>query len=285
VLVRVTEIQAGKEPALAEVRDRVRDKLAGERARAEAQKLHDGVDDNRAAGKPLKDVAEALKLPLVEVAATSIDNRMPDGKPAIEGPDGAAIARAGFEAEIGVERDPTELADGGYAWIELVSTTPAADRPFEAVASEVKAIHLDTERRKALVDLGKKLVDRVKAGEAMAALALEVGGKAETTLPVTRGVIPQGLTQAAVTQAFALPRSAAGTTETADGKSRILFRVVEVKPAPPMTKEQRETLTGELRGNLQGDVIQSYVAALQARFGVTINQAELRRLTGAETTQ
>ena len=285
VLVRVTEIQAGKEPALDEVKDRVREKIARERARTEAQKLHDGVDDNRASGKPIKDIAETLKLPLIEVAATSIDNKAPDGKAAIDGPDGAAIARAGFEAEIGVERDPIELSDGGYAWIELLSTTPAADRPFETVRTEVKTLHMDTERRKALVELGKKLVDRIKAGETMAALALEVGGKAETTLPVTRGVIPQGLTQAAVSQAFALPKGGAGTTDTADGKSRILFRVVDVKPAPPMTKEQRDTLVGELRGNLQGDVVQSYVAALQARYGVTINQAELRRLTGGVATQ
>lgn len=285
VLVRVTEIQAGKEATLDEVRDRVRDKLAREKARAEASNLHDGVDDNRAAGKPLKEIADLLKIPLIEVAATDRNNKTPDGKTAVEGPDGEKIVRAGFDAQIGVERDPVELADGGHAWVDLVSNTPAAQRPFEVVKAEVRALYMDTERRKALSELGTKLVERLKGGETLAAIALETGGKAETTLPVTRAVIPQGLTQAAVTQAFILAKGAAGTTDTADGKSRILFRVAEIRPAAPATKEQREALAGQLREQMQGDFLSSYVAALQDRLGVNINQAELRRVTGADAAQ
>jgi peptidyl-prolyl cis-trans isomerase D len=283
VLLRVTEIQAGKEATLDEVKDRVKDKIGREKARAEASKLHDGVDDNRAAGKSLKDISTALGIPLIEVAAGDRANKTPEGKAAVEGPDGEKIMRAGFDAQIGIERDPVELADGGYAWVDLVSNTAAAQKPFEAVKDEVKALYTELERKKALSELGAKLVDRVKSGTPLAAIALETGGKVESTLPVTRSVIPQGLTQAAVTQAFVLAKGAAGTTDTADGKSRILFRVADVRPAPPATKEQRETLTGELKSQLTGDIMSSYVAALQDRLGVTINQAELRRITGADS--
>jgi peptidyl-prolyl cis-trans isomerase D len=283
VLVRVTEIQAGKEATLDEVKDRVKDKITREQARAEASKLHDGVDDNRASGKSLKEIADALKIPLVEVAAGDRTNKTPDGKAAIDNPDGEKIMRAGFDAQIGIERDPVELADGGWAWVDLLGTTPAAQKPFDMVKAEVKALYLDRERKKALAELGGKLAERVKSGQSLAAIALETGGKAETTLPVTRTVIPQGLTQAAVTQAFVLAPGAAGTTDTADGKSRILFRVVEVRPAAAPTKEQRETLAGELKSQLQGDAVTSYVAALQQRLGVSINQAELRRISGADS--
>ena len=285
VLVRVTEIQAGKEATLDEVKDRVRDKLATAKARADANKLHDGVDDNRAAGKSLKDISAALGIPLIEVAAGDRTNKTPDGKAAIEGIDGEKIMRAGFDAQIGVERDPVELGDGGYAWVDLVSNTPAAQKPFEAVATEVKALYMDKERKKALAELGAKLVERVKSGTNLAAIALEVGGKVESTPPITRKVSPQGLTQPAVTQAFILTQGAAGSTDTADGKSRILFRVAEIRPAPTATKEQRETLVGELKAQMQGDAVSSYVAALQDRLGVTINQAELRRVTGADAAQ
>ncbi|MEQ1710821.1 MAG: SurA N-terminal domain-containing protein [Hyphomicrobium sp.] len=285
VLVRVTEIQAGKEATLDEVKDRVRDKLAAAKARADANKLHDGVDDNRAAGKSLKDISAALGIPLIEVAAADRTNKTPDGKPAIEGIDGEKIMRAGFDAQIGVERDPVELGDGGYAWVDLVSNTPAAQKPFDTVAAEVKALFMDKERRKALAELGGKLVERVKSGTSLAAIALEVGGKVESTPPITRKVSPQGLTQPAVTQAFILTQGAAGTTDTADGKSRILFRLAEIRPAPAATKEQREALAGELKAQMQGDAVSSYVAALQDRLGVTINQAELRRVTGADAAQ
>ncbi len=285
VLVRVTEIQAGKEATLDEVKDRVRDKLLTEKARAEASKLHDGVDDNRAAGKSLKEISAALKIPLIEIAAVDRDNKSPDGKVAIEGVDGGKIVAAGFEAQIGIERDPVELGDGGYAWVDLVSNTAATQKPFEAVTADVKGLYMDRERKKALADLGSKLIERVKGGATLAAIALETGGKVESTAPITRKIIPQGLTQAAVAQAFILVQGAAGTTDTADGKSRILFRVVEVRPAPPATKEQRDALATELKDEFRGDAVSSYVAALQERLGVTINQAELRRISGADAAQ
>lgn len=282
VLVRATEIQAGKEATLDEVKDRVRDKLAKAKARTEASKLHDGVDDNRAAGKTLKDIAGILSIPLIEIAAADKSNKTPDGKQAIDSPDGEKIMRASFDAQIGVEREPVELTDGGYAWVDLIANTPEAQKPFDAVKADVKSLYMENARKKALAELGAKLAERVKNGETLAAIALEVGGKSETTLPVTRAVIPQGLTQAAVTQAFALAKGAAGTTDTADGKSRILFKVVDIRAAAPATREQRETLANELKTQLQGDLISSYVAALQDRLGVTINQPELRRISGAD---
>ena len=88
-----------------------------------------------------------------------------------------------------------------------------------------------------------------------------------------------------MTQAFVLAKGAAGTTDTPDGKSRILFRVADIRPAAAATKEQRDALAGELKGMLEGDMLTSFVAALQSRQGVTVNDAEFRRLTGADRAQ
>lgn len=285
VLLRVTEIQQGKEAVFDEVKDRLRERLAAEKARASLTQLHDGVDDNRAAGKSLKEIADILKIPFIEVEAGDRSNRTPDGKPAIEAAEGEKIMGAGFEAQMGIERDPVELADGGYAWVDLLGITPAEQKPFEAVKDEVKTVYMGQERKKALGELSAKLVDRIKAGEKLEDIAKETGGKAETTQPVARHVVPQGLTQAAMAQAFVLAQGAAGATDTADGATRIVFRVNEIRPAPPATKEQREALVADLSSQLQGDAVTSYVNALQQRLGVSINQVELRRVTGADVQQ
>ena len=42
-----------------------------------------------------------------------------------------------------------------------------------------------------------------------------------------RNTVPQGLTQIAVQQAFALPKGGVSSALTADGKSRIILRVAE----------------------------------------------------------
>jgi len=282
VLVRVTEIQPGKQKSLDEVKGEVRDRLAADRAGREVQQLHDKVDDNKGAGKTLKQIAEILKLKHLEVAGTDRSGKAPDGKPAFEGPDGQRIVAAAFEAKIGVEFEAIELADGGYAWIDLIGTTPEKQKPLDEVKADVKAVWFDVEMRKAVQAAAVKLVDRAKAGEAMDKLAAEVGGKLETTQPFRRFGATPGLGEGAVRQAFAIPKGGAGTTDTTDGKSRIVLKVTEITPAPALGKEQAERLQADLARQMQTDRLAEYVAALQDRLGVRINEAEFRRATGAD---
>jgi peptidyl-prolyl cis-trans isomerase D len=93
------------------------------------------------------------------------------------------------------------------------------------------------------------------------------------------------LTQAAVKQAFALPKGGAGFAETSDGKSRIVFQVKEIVPAEAATKEQEESLARTLRDDLRNDQIIAYIGALRDRLGVSVNTDELKRATGQDTEQ
>lgn len=285
VLLMVKEIVAGKEPNLDEVKERIRDRLATQRAKSEIQKLHDTIDDNRGAGKTLKDIGTSMKLPFFEVAATDKSNKAPDGKRALDVVNGDVVVSSAFGAKAGVESDAIELPDGGYAWADVLATTPEAQKPLDDVKADVKAVYLDAERRKQLSDFAAKLIERAKAGEGMAKLAGEAGGKLEQTLPVTRATVPQGLTKSAVAQAFVLAKGGAGASDTADGKSRIVFRIDDVKAAPPPTKEQTEQIAKDLNGQLQNDAFAAYITALQDRLGVSINEQILKRLTGAATDQ
>ena len=285
VLLRVTGIEPGFSRTLEDVRDKVREKLAAEKAQREIQRLHDEVDDGRAAGRPLKEIAESLNVTFVDVPAVDRQNRTPEGGQAIALPNADKIVAAGFEAQVGVEHDIIELPGGGYAWVDALGVTPETQKPFEAVQTEVREVYFANERRRLLSELAARLAERLRNGEPMATIAAEVGGTPETTLPVTRTTVPQGLTQPAVTQAFALPKGGAGSAETADGKSRILFRVTEVTPPPPPTREQAEQIRKELEQSLENDVLAQYVAALQDRLGVSVNEQLLRRAMGSDLQQ
>ena len=282
VLVRVTEIQAGKQKALDEVKGEVRERLAADRAGREIQQLHDKVDDNKGAGKTLKEIADLLKLKHIEVAGADRAGKAADGKPAFEGPDGQRIVAAAFEAKSGVESDAIELADGGYAWVDVLATTPEKQRAFEEVKSDVKTVWLDVEARKALQATAVKLAERAKAGESMEALAKEAGGKLERSQAFNRFGNTPGLSAGGVRQAFAVAKGGATATDTTDGKSRIVLKVVDIVPAPALGKEQADKLQADLARQLQQDRLAEYVAALQDRLGVSINEAEFRRSTGAD---
>jgi peptidyl-prolyl cis-trans isomerase D len=285
VLLRVTDIEPGKQRTYDDVKGEIRDRLAEERASQEIQALHEKAENERSAGKPLQEIGQVLKIAYRAVPEIDASGKTADGKPALENPEAARIAQAAFSGAAGIESEATELPDGGYAWIDVISTTPEKQKPFETVQAEVKAGFLEQERRKQVAALAGKLVERLNSGEPVEALAKETGGKAETTSPSTRTTSPQGLPYNAVQQAFTLARGGATSAATADGKARIILRVRDVIAAPPATEEQTKRLKEELARQMQEDVLAEYIAGLQTRFGVSVNEAALKQALGSERGQ
>jgi peptidyl-prolyl cis-trans isomerase D len=284
VLLRVTDIQPAVTRSLDDVKGEVRAKLARKQAQEQLQTIIDQVDDQRLSGKTLKEVADVLKLDFVEIEGTDRYNKTKDGEPAINLPDALAIISAAFESDVGLENEPIELRDGGLAWFDVQGITAKKQKPFDQVKDEVKQLTIDTERARLVSDLAAKLVERANRGEDMAALATEAGSaEVTTTPPFTRSTDPHGLSKAAVTKAFTLQKDRAASAPTTNSKSRSVFKVTEVTPAPEPTKEQRERIAKDLQASLVDEVLSEYVVALQKNLGTTINQDEFKRVTGAET--
>ena len=284
VLVKVTEIEPGKQKTLDEVKDQVRDLLAADRAGTELNRLHDEIDDRRAAGKPLKEIAAELDLPFVEVE-TDQAGKAPDGSAVIEGPDSQKVLNAAFQGQVGFEGDIVDLADGGYGWVDVIAITPTRQRSFDEAREDVVTLWREQETRRLLSELAAKLTERAKQGESMELLAGEVGGKVETARNIKRIGGAPGLPEGAVGQAFITPLGGTGSAETRDGTSRIVFKVTDITPAQPPTAEEKEKLRADLSRQMQSDVISGYLTALQARIGVNINETAYLRAIGAERQQ
>lgn len=285
VLLKVTEIEPSRHKPLAEVEAEIRDELAAQKVAPELQKLHDQVEDLRAAGKPLEEIAKTLGVPYLEVAATTRAGVGPDGKPALEGPDSRQILDAAFRGQVGVENDILELSDGGYGWVDVLSVTEPKQRDFAEALPEVKDLWREEQTRLQLSELAGRLVERANQGIPLETLAGEVGGKVETAKAFKRIGGAPGLPEAAVEQAFALEKGKAASAMTRDGKSRVVFKVTEIVPAPQPSASERERLASELKRELQNDVLAEYVAALQDRYGVSVNEAAYNRLVNPDGQQ
>jgi len=174
------------------------------------------------------------------------------------------------------------LTAGGYAWVDVRNITESAQQPFDEVKDDVKRFWTNEKKRNQVIDETNKFIASLKSGADFSKVAEEAGGTVQTTAAVGRTTIPDGLSQNAMTQAFTLKTGEYGSAETADGISRTIFRVDEIKKAPELSVEMKQQLHDELLQQLRTDSISAYVAALQKRFGVDINQALLRRVTGAD---
>jgi peptidyl-prolyl cis-trans isomerase D len=286
-LVRVTDIQEGKQRTLDEVKAEITERLANERVGQQLGELHDKADAERAKGTPLKDIGEALKLPYSEIAEINRLGKTNDGKTVIDHADAGRIAEAIFEAIAGVETETLDLSDGGYAWFELVSITPERQKTFEEVKEEVLAHYLESEKGKDMVALAAKQVVRLESGDSLEAIAKDLGNaRIERSAPLKRtGAPPPGLPPAGVQEAFNLRKGGAAQVAAGDGKSRVIVRVADVIAAAPATPEQTVKLRDDVANQMRVDLLEQYVAGLRARYGFTVNEKVLKQALGPQPEQ
>ena len=280
VVLRVTQIEPGKQETFDGVKDRVRDKLATEKAKIEMKKKRDDIDDNRSAGKTLKEIADTLKLSFKDVPGADRKGNGADGKPVLDTPDLTKIMSDVFAPDAGSNDQGIDLASGAFAWINVVGTDAPKQMAFDDVKGDVKIDYLADERRRLVTDLANKLVERLNAGEPVSALEAAAGSKAEKTDAITRVTIPQGVSEAAVAQAFVYQAGKSSSAETADKTSRIVFKVAEVTPAPAPSKEQLDALAKDAQADYTSQVLNEYTEALKKSLNAQINDAELKHMQG-----
>jgi peptidyl-prolyl cis-trans isomerase D len=280
VVLRVTQIEPGVTKTLADVKDQVKDKLATEKAKSDLQNKHDEVEDNRIAGKTLKEIADQSKLSFKEIAAVDATGLGPDGKPVMETPDLRKIITQAFAPDAGSDDTAIETTDGGFVWTNTLSTDAPKQKPFDQVKDQVKDNYLSSERQRLIDELAKKLADRVNAGEPMTAIEAAAKNKVEKTDPITRKTIPQSISEGIVGQAFALPKGRAGHGASPDRTSEIVFRVADVIAAPPASLTETDTLTRDLQAQLANQTLTEYTEALKKRYGASVNPAELNAALG-----
>lgn len=284
-LLRVAEIEPGKQRTFDGVKNEIKDRIAAERVGQKLQELHDAAETDRAKGKPLKEIATQFKLAFRDIAQIDRLGKAADGKAAVEHADSGRIAEAIFEASPGIETEALELADGGYAWFDVVSTTPERQKTFDEVKAEVKANYIEAERRKEIANFARTQTDRLAAGEGMQKVAKDLGAKVVRTEPFKRAATLPGLPTAAIQQAFGLAKGGATSVPTPDGSARIILQVADIVAAPFPTLEQTAALKAELAKQIRIDILEQYVGGLRTRYGYSINEKLLKQAMGPQTEQ
>lgn len=288
VVMRISEIEAGRERSYDEVKAEVRQSLEETKRQQIAGKLHDEIEDKRGASaetEKLKAIGAAMNLKIVEARDIDATGRKPDGTPGLVVPDAERILASAFEGDKALPREVVQLQGGGEAWIEVVGVTPQKIKPFDEVKAEVaKRWHM-RETSRALIKQGQALVGRIKAGETIETVAKEIGAKVETTAAFKRSEPPAELSPGAARIAFTLPKGAAGSGALAAAGSRGVFVVTQIKAPDAPSKEASAAIKAELLTEMQRDAMQTYVAALRNRQGVSVNEAVYKRAVGLDQVQ
>ncbi len=283
VLLRVTTIEPERVRAFEEVVEEVRLEAAKSKGSSQLTELHDRIEDQRAAARPLAEIAAEFKLPLRALGPVDASLRKPDGTQDEALPGGDATLQAIFRSDIGVDNEAIRLPrDTGYVWFDVTKIDPARERIFEEVKGQVENQWRNDEIASRLSAKARELTQKLDAGEAFDAVAAAAGLTIEQAEDLGRQDQRPELPANVVSLIFGTPIGKSNSAAAGDG--RVLFKVLSATVPPyARTTQEADNFVRLLSSSISEDILLEYVAKLQADLGVSINEAAFRNATGGAT--
>ncbi len=279
VIVTVLKIEPEEAKSLAEIAPQIRNDIATERAKAEVQGLHDKIEDERAGGSTLEEAAQKVKLAVVTYDLDR-SGRDPDGKPGTNLPHAGDVISAAFASDVGVENDPIQ-ADGGYIWYDVAGTTPARDRTLDEVKKEVEERWREDETASRLKAKAADLLEKLKNGTPLDAVAKANDVKVETADKLKRGKATEAVSAKIISSVFHTAKDGFGSAEGDRPGERIVFRVTEVTtPKAEANSPDAKHIEEVVQRQESNDLFGQYAGWLENDLGTSVNQAALAQALG-----
>lgn len=278
-LVRVTEIVPESVKPFEEVAAAIKADVARRNGETAVLETHDEIEDARAGGATLTEIAQRFKLKDV-VIETDAKGNGPDGKPVAELPELPKIIDAAFKTEEGSDNDPVQVGSRGFAWYAVEKVTPARDRPLDEVRDQVVAAWTDEKAAELLSKKAADMAAAVKGGQDLAAQASGAGVTVQKAENFTRHAAPPEVGDAVAEAAFVGPEGTVGTATAPDGRE-IVFKVTK-SIVPPFFAEEADSVEAarRFRDELQNSLLSLYVDHRQQTIGTSVNQQTLQSIIG-----
>ncbi len=275
---KVTDI-AQNGPDTAQLTAQVTQQLQLQLAQSDVAKKVDALQDALAGQTPLDQLPGNLGLVAVE-GTLDANGNTPDGTPApIPGGDDlkSAILKTAFAAQQGQAAQLQTGPDGSYYALSVQSVIAPAVQPFsQAKAKVLSAWVLDQQQREAQV-IAANLMHAVNTGTPLAQAAAAAGLSVTQSPGYTREAQPQDQPAQLVPVLFTLKPGEA--TMLDNGGSLLVAALTNVQdPTPQSDPTTYAQLQQSLNKSLQDDLGGSFLAGLQARDKVTVNQKLLAQL-------
>ncbi|MGE5493148.1 MAG: SurA N-terminal domain-containing protein [Actinomycetota bacterium] len=267
-IIKVTGIHAAKEKALAEVRPEIESELKKQAAARKFAEAAEGFSNQvYEQSDSLKPVAEKFKLTVQQSGWLARQPNPANGPLANEKLLSAVFSEDAVKNKRNTEA--VEVAPNTLVAARVLEYKPASLQPFEAVKDKIEAMLKRQEAQALAKKAGEAKLDALKKGEAQ-----QISwGAAKTVSRLEASQLPSQAVQAIFkADASKLP-AYAGLDVPGNGYA--LYKVVKVEAGDKIDEAKRQAMARQLGGLVMQEDVQSYLAALRARYKVEINQAAL----------
>ncbi len=280
VIVRVSDIVPETVKTFAEVKDQLKMEIATEHATKDVIAMRDAIEDARAGGSSLDEVAKKYGLKMETVPEVDKSGNGPDGKPVDGVP--SLLVQAAYDTDVGMENNPLEPTRNTFLWYDVTQVMPEHDRTLAEVHDKVVAAWKDEQRRQKLADEADALKSKLDSAGDLAKVAADAGLEVKTADALTRGSKASGdLSTAVISAAFAGPKGYVAVADGAADMTKVLL-VVDDSTVPTFNPgdPQLAQIKTQLDGQFVNDLLAAYVTERQSKIDVQINQAALSRVLG-----
>ncbi|MEL6233674.1 MAG: hypothetical protein AAFR46_04635, partial [Pseudomonadota bacterium] len=169
-------------------------------------------------------------------------------------------------AELGIETDLSQLADGRFIVLRVDEVDPAALIPFEEVAERVEADWRQQRQLEAVTAQAEALADRIRNGTPLSRAAMGLGLTPAEIGPVLRSATADGVPATLIAEVFELPLDGAAVLahEAAVYVAQPLS-VLSFDPTSPVAFIEMLQFQEVFNQSYVNDVLTYYVEAVATR--------------------
>lgn len=281
---KVEDITPPENRPLSEVEEMLRQEVAREQALDAVYDISVEAEDALAGGASVEEIARNLSLTYVRAAVTR-DGLTQDGELAAQPMLDTLESAWSTPVEEPALLEPTE--DNGFVIFDVLGTVPPEQKPFEAVANDIRSQLLQERRMAAAGELAEQAAERIRAGEDPASVAEDMGLALTRTDWVPRNArgSTRELAPSIARLVFEMETGEVGVERAATREGYIVARVEEIRPGDPeRDPEAFANLQAQLEQAVLNDALSQYEQALRASLGVEVNAQRLNEVVSPSQT-
>ena len=283
-IAKVTKVVAAVEKTLKDVRPEIENFLRETAARKEVRKLFDRVEDLRASGMSIADVAKEMGGKSILIEAIDNKSKGLDGKAVKDLPGSPKLVQSIYASAIGDDTVSVRHGDGGYIWYDVLEITPTRIKPQAEVKDELLKAWTTRENKKFASEYAASLEKEILGGKNFEDVAKGLKAKIVKVKPLGRGTVADDIPAFFTNRLFSVKSGGIASGLDVSNKNWLIVKVkkhIPAKTSGPAYDAYVIKLENELQEEMTNDLVTQYLEGAKAHFGVTENQQLFNQLKDA----
>lgn len=280
---KIIDLTEGSSKSFEDVREELKGVYVKDQAINLLYEFTEKVEEVLSEGGELTEISAQLNIPMATLTEVDAQGRDKNGKNSILTEVGKTILGAAYQSEIGdfLElKDINANADDRRMYmLELQDVIEPAQKPFEAVQTELLARWEAEKRQKEIGIIAEAALERMRKGESSDVLALELDGTSYTAKNIRRSDNTNSNISANLRRLiFSMKVNDTDMEVAADGNGYIIAKLDKIKPGDVEANQgQIDVILAELETSMGNELMAQYQVDLGKRLEIVVNQPLFER--------